>query len=142
MNRGRTIAVVGVLAVVAILGTVEPATAGNRTTYASPDCRHLRIRPAEIVFACADGNYYVDHLSWRSWHPWKAVGYGVFHRNDCRPDCADGTFHRRAGRLVLRKRTWCPARQVYVYRRAHVRYVGPLLGRSRDSFRLLPPTHC
>jgi hypothetical protein len=142
VTRGRSVALVGLLVAVATLGASVPSSARDRITYVSPDCFRLGIRPTEILFACGDGAYYADHLNWRSWHPWKAVGFGVFHQNDCRPSCADGTFHRRAGRIALRKRTWCPRRHVYVYRRAHVRYVRRLLGDRTDSFRLLPPAHC
>jgi hypothetical protein len=135
---------VGMVSVLLTAPAVFPLTAaaGGRNTYTSPDCQHLRTRPRHIIFACADSGYYVDHLHWDSWHPWKARGEGVFHENDCRPDCADGTFHARPGRLVLRKRTWCSGLHKYVFKRAHARYTSPLLGNRKASFRLPLPKRC
>jgi hypothetical protein len=64
-------------------------------------CAHRpSVRPAEIVVACADGNFYVDHLRWTRWTPTEAVATGVGHRNDCKPYCAAGHFH--AAPLTIR----------------------------------------
>jgi hypothetical protein len=51
------------------------------------------VRPHRILFACADGNFYVDHLRWSSWAARSASGLGVGHQNDCMPYCAAGHFH-------------------------------------------------
>lgn len=118
------------------------AVASAHATYVSPDCRHLQVRPSQILFACADGGFYVDQLIWDSWHLGRARGHGVFHQNDCRPDCAHGTFHERSGRLVLHKRTWCSGLHKYVYKHARAIFDAPMLGRSGESFRLLLPTRC
>jgi len=57
-------------------------------------CAHKpQVRPASIVIACADANFYVDHLHWKSWGPKAAVALGQGHRNDCKPNCAAGHFH-------------------------------------------------
>lgn len=57
-------------------------------------CAHKpEVRPASIVVACADANFYVDHLHWTSWGSQAAVGVGTGHRNDCKPNCAAGHFH-------------------------------------------------
>ena len=50
-------------------------------------------RPREVVLACADGNSYVDHLSWVRWSGQLAVGHGTLEQNDCTPDCAAGKFY-------------------------------------------------
>ena len=51
------------------------------------------IRPHSIVLACADGNFYVDHLRWKSWTATGARATGTGHQNDCKPYCAAGHFH-------------------------------------------------
>jgi hypothetical protein len=51
------------------------------------------VRPHAILFACADGNFYVDHLRWASWSAPSASAVGIAHQNDCIPDCAGGHFH-------------------------------------------------
>lgn len=129
---------------VATISFLYPGTAGaaSGVTYTSPDCVHLHVRPSRILFACGDGNYFASHLSWDSWRVMRAVGEGLFHQNDCRPNCADGTFHDRRGRIVLRRRIWCPGLERHVFRHASVTYRRPLLGRIHTAFRLLLPTRC
>jgi hypothetical protein len=119
------------------LGPVQ--VRAGEPTFTVFDCRHVGIRPDRIMFACADGGYYVTHLAWMGWHRFRATGRGLFHQNDCRPSCAGGTFHSRLGRITLRRRLWCPEVHRYVYRRAAVVYVRSLLGRIRTSFRLFCP---
>ncbi len=133
----RTAAVAG-LVVAAIVLAAVPAQAG-RQTFTVSDCRHVEIRPERIMFACADGDFYATHLEWQRWRPFRAFGQGLFHQNDCRPSCAEGTFHARRGRPALRRRLWCPKAHAYVFRRATVVYRQPLLGRVRSSFRLFCP---
>lgn len=58
------------------------------------DCLHkTRVEPGSFVLACADGNSYLTHLSWRSWTAQQAVATGVHELNDCIPYCAAGKFH-------------------------------------------------
>jgi hypothetical protein len=52
-----------------------------------------RVRPASIVLACADANFYVDKIRWSNWGPRSATGLGTGHQNDCTPYCAAGKFH-------------------------------------------------
>ena len=57
-------------------------------------CAHRPVeRPASIVIACGDGNFYVTALHWKRWNATDAVGTGTGHQDDCRPDCAAGHFH-------------------------------------------------
>lgn len=54
---------------------------------------HPAVRPASIVFACGDGNFYATSLHWSSWGTTAAAAKGVGHQNDCKPYCASGHFH-------------------------------------------------
>jgi hypothetical protein len=57
-------------------------------------CSHqAHVRPAEVVFACADANFYATGLSWHHWGAGDAEATGVGHQNDCTPYCAAGHFH-------------------------------------------------
>jgi hypothetical protein len=106
----------------------------KRVTYVTaPDCRHLKIEPHEILFACGDGGYYVDHLTWGRWDVTSAAGRGVFHINDCDPSCAGGTFHKRKGRIVLSKRTHCHEQNKYSFDKARIRYDKPYNGERRET---------
>jgi hypothetical protein len=51
------------------------------------------VRPGRFTLACADGNDYLTGLSWTSWTPRLASGYGTQVLNDCLPYCAAGHFH-------------------------------------------------
>lgn len=64
-------------------------------------CETYHYRPVRILVACGDGNARVVHLRWSEWSEVRAVGVGTWQQNDCRPDCADGTFHDYPVRLAL-----------------------------------------
>jgi hypothetical protein len=59
------------------------------------------VRPGTLTLACADGNDYLTGLSWTSWAPRQASGYGTQMLNDCNPYCAAGHFHSYAVRITL-----------------------------------------
>jgi hypothetical protein len=63
----------------------------------------------------------------------------VFHFNDCDPNCADGTFHRRAGDILVKRLLRCAEEEgIYVFKRARITYDKPWDGRTTTSFKL----HC
>ena len=126
------------LALLPVLVTALPASAGMRT-HVTYDCSHTSIEPAKILFACGDGAFYSDHLHWSKWHTFRAVGEGEFHQNDCRPDCAEGTFHERDGRIVLHGRKWCANVHQYVFAHARIRFDRRLVGHKRVHFGLVCP---
>ena len=120
--------------------SAAPAVAGHRgRTYLPADCHHLQMRPRSIVFACADGGFFVRRLTWSSWSRDRAVGRGVFHQNACRPSCADGTFHVATGTIHVSHRMRCADRDRFIFRRVAIRFDRPLLHRDRVAFRLVCP---
>jgi hypothetical protein len=66
------------------------------------NCESRVQKPSEIVLPCADAGIYVDQIQWSTWERAGAVGAGIFHVNDCDPDCADGTMHQAPVRVELR----------------------------------------
>jgi hypothetical protein len=116
----RKLVMVGVCMLL-LVGTTSGATAGGSTSV-SGDCLHTSIRPSSIILACADANWYVKRLRWRSWDVDRAAGSGVFHFNDCVPNCSAGTFHIRHGRIALTGRRWCRQAHVWVFTRAAIVY--------------------
>jgi hypothetical protein len=65
---------------------------GTRTV--AIDCQGKAVvRPRSYTLACADGNDYLSKLTWTSWTPKLASGYGTEQLNDCQPNCAEGRFH-------------------------------------------------
>ena len=63
------------------------ATTRTRT-YVTNDCLRVKIMPSYVVFTCADGGFYMTQGDWTTWHRYQAVGFAVFHMNDCNPSCA------------------------------------------------------
>lgn len=49
-------------------------------------------RPSAFILACGDGNSRLSALDWSRWDGRSAVAKGVNLVNDCKPDCAAGTF--------------------------------------------------
>src|ERR1700736_6495237 len=60
-----------------------------------------QVRPGSFTLACADGNDYLSGLSWTSWTPRLASGYGTQVIDDCLPYCAAGHFHSYPVLVVL-----------------------------------------
>ncbi len=59
---------------------------------AVPAATSPKIRPNDLVLACADANAVITNITWSSWGSFDAFGTGTFRENQCVPDCAQGTF--------------------------------------------------
>ncbi|NYD40056.1 hypothetical protein [Nocardioides panaciterrulae] len=58
-----------------------------------------------------DGSLYVTGMRWTTWDARRAVGKGVAHVNDCKPDCAHGHYARYRVTVHLAKpRELCGSR--------------------------------
>jgi hypothetical protein len=113
--------------------TVALAAAGSAGAAPKPvaflGCRSLGlhpaplVRPASIVVACGDGNFYLTGLHWTSWSRTGAAGTATAHQNDCTPYCAAGRFHTYRAAVTLSKPRSCKGRVVFVD--VGWRFVGP-----------------
>jgi hypothetical protein len=127
-----------VLAISSAMPTVNAASEGR--TFVINNCLHrITIRPRYILFACGDGAFYVRGMDWQSWHPFRALGHGTFHQNDCDPSCAEGTFHTVGGRLLLKGREPCPRVHHFLFTRAVITFDERFLGRRRIRAELVCP---
>ena len=119
----------------ALAGTTTPKT------FVTYDCVHQAMQPTSIMFGC-DGAYYVDHLAWTFWWAKHAHATGNFHIDDCNPNCAAGTFHKRGGTVNLTGRRWCASKHKYLFSQATVVYNRPYQGKTKSSFSafICPPT--
>jgi hypothetical protein len=57
-------------------------------------------RPRTLDVA-GEGSFIVERMRWRNWGSRSAHGRGIGAQDDCRPDCADGTFHRAPAKVRL-----------------------------------------
>lgn len=80
------------------------------------------IRTHTILFACGDGNFYVNHLRWASWTSSSAIAVGVGHQNDCTPGCAEGHFHAYPRVSVQLRRPESCTRERRLFTRVTVRF--------------------
>ena len=118
MKRGRLTLAISAISVLALglgLGLGGPASAVATSRRSAPEVASLfaertvvisclgrpEARPGSLTLACADGNDYLTGLSWTSWSPRLASGYGTQMENDCTPYCAAGHFHRYPVLVVL-----------------------------------------
>jgi hypothetical protein len=138
--------VVPLLAFALLANMVGPATAlsGSRRLPTFVDCGvgRAKIRPAHIVFACGDGNFYVSRLHWSYWTRRSASGRGIGHQNLCNPSCATGHFHTYKVAVKLSQPKIC-AKKLLEFTRVYWRFVGrkPLgVKRSGTATPPLPPT--
>ncbi len=134
--KPRAVIVAVSTALVAVSALATPALARPKT-YVTHNCVEAKVKPRRIIFACADYGLFINHLKWRRWnHALRATGHGVYRYNDCKPDCARGTFHKRKARIVLRDRMWCPALRQLVFKHAKLRFRRPVNDERRTRFRL------
>jgi hypothetical protein len=77
-------------AIIAIQSAQTPAISSSKIY--TWDCEYPTQKPEAITFTCADGNMYVDQITWSEWDKDGARGTGTYNVNDCEPDCADGTM--------------------------------------------------
>jgi hypothetical protein len=76
--------------------------------------QYLKVRPASIVYTGDDTGVIAgahvrgrdSAIQWTSWTYGAARGNGYDQLNDCRPDCAGGTFHGYPVKIVA----WRPRR--------------------------------
>jgi hypothetical protein len=140
--RRHRLALVAVT-MVGILATfwvqAPPAEGRRNRTFVTHDCQSVKRRPWRIIFTCADGNFFVDHLAWRFWGKRRARAHGTYHYNDCNPSCAGGTFHEVEGKLRLKRRRFCENVDKFVFKRAIIHYSRPVNGDERETRRLFCP---
>jgi hypothetical protein len=102
------------------------SAAGTRVYVATEGCRGHVYKPSKkVILACADANLYVTGLSYSSYGVSEAKGKGVFHLNDCKPDCAGGRFHEHGGTIRLFDVVRCTDGRRYF---ARARYSFPASG--------------
>ncbi|MFF4659175.1 hypothetical protein [Streptomyces sp. NPDC001381] len=90
------------------------------------DCLwHPKVRPADFLLACGDGNSRLVSLHWTQWGSRSARATGVNVVNDCKPYCAVGHFHRYAVAVKLdHPKPWKKHPQVQHYTRMVLTYPG------------------
>lgn len=60
----------------------------------------MKTLPTEILTS-ADGSFYVNGIIWRGWGTGTATGTGTTHANNCKPNCAQGTYHEYSATIML-----------------------------------------
>jgi hypothetical protein len=64
-----------------------------------------------------DGSLFIGGMQWTAWDDRHAVGAGVAHVNDCKPDCADGSYTTyRVDVRLARPRELCDSRFFTAFR--------------------------
>jgi len=122
-----------------LVGASGSVAQAGAVTYVTYNCYHVRTAPRSIMFACADAGFYVKRLDWARWGVRTASADGVFHQNDCDPNCAAGTFRSRRGTITLSGRLWCPSIKEHVFKRVRAVYRHPLNGQAGYSGQLFCP---
>ena len=81
----------------------EPPSTVTPLVLAECDMAALQpsFEPSGIILACGDANARLIGLTWSSWTSNTAAGAGSYTQNNCRPDCAGGTFITYPGASVV-----------------------------------------
>ena len=85
----------GVLLSIALLtaGWDLPIAAADEGTPVVVNCyQPPQVKPEHIILTCADNTWAVDKIVWTSWSvDAGATGHGIEYRDDCVPNCAQGS---------------------------------------------------
>jgi hypothetical protein len=71
------------------------------------------VKPAEVIFACADANAGVRKIVWLGWGSPTAAGVGTAYANDCTPTCAAGHVHTYRAVVLLSGSQSCHGKLAY-----------------------------
>ena len=129
LTVGALVAPAAVAAAPAARTAGSPGWAGCRAFF-----RHAPLllhRPASVMVACADGNFYLGRLHWTSWGATTAAATGTAHANDCNPYCAAGHFHTYPVAATLDRVQTCGGRSEFTrlrWRFTGARPKGPRTG--------------
>jgi hypothetical protein len=120
---------------VVALALLAAGTASGAPLPSFQGCPPVRpeIRPAQIVLACADGNFYFTGLDWSAWNASGAQATGTAHQNDCTPNCAAGHFHSYGVSVKLSRREACARGRIEFTRLHYTLSVRPRGGGARSS---------
>ncbi|MXM67716.1 hypothetical protein GR925_30840 [Streptomyces sp. HUCO-GS316] len=84
---------------------------------------HPKVRPADFMLACGDGNSRLTSLQWTKWNAHSATARGLNLVNDCKPYCAAGRFHTyRVDVRLDHPRPWKKHPQLERYTRISLTY--------------------
>lgn len=84
-------------------------------------CEGPQEEPSEIKLGC--GKLPLTDLHWSRWGSAAAIASGVAHVNDCRPDCARGTFREFPVTVALTRISTCKATGERRYQNLNVTYL-------------------
>jgi hypothetical protein len=111
MSKSRLAAIAGVAAATAAFapqiaagadtgnGARTGASAAGERVLLLYNCERGRFKPRRVIITCADENFRVRGITWSSWTTTAARGRGTALVNDCKPNCASGTFKSYPVRL-------------------------------------------
>jgi hypothetical protein len=108
------------LAALAAVVLVIPATASSATKVYYPGCATTDYKPKDAIVACGDGNFQLRKMKWSSWGSSSATGSGKASLNTCEPNCAEGKFKNYAANVKLTKPKTCRGLGVKVFTRLEV----------------------
>lgn len=96
-------------------------------------CEGPQVEPSEIKLGC--GKFPLTDLHWSNWGSAAATASGTAHLNDCRPDCAEGTFREFPITIVLTRISTCKETGERRYENLNVTY---LSGKHPDFISTYP----
>ncbi len=103
--RGRVVARVAVLALLAVMASAAPAEASTSSEVKVRECGYWSVmRPSSLTLSCADGYMRLDRLTWHSWGGRQARATGIQKTNTCYPACVAGESVYMPVEVVLNRR--------------------------------------
>ena len=124
-----------VAATVLLVSAAGAHHASAAPVIALPNCQGKpQVKPSSFLFACADGNFSAQKLSWSGWGNATTTAVGVAQSNDCTPNCAAGHMLSYRIRVIVSGRQTCPGGQA-AYAEVTFAWIGASPGGSPYSMK-------
>jgi hypothetical protein len=111
------------IAVAALVASAGASASGGTPVYIATQCDTYAFMPHAVTLACADDNLYVTRLEYKHYGQKTTTATGLFHSNDCTPNCAAGRFHAYTGTIVFRNLVRCKGKLFYAL--GEYKFAGP-----------------
>jgi hypothetical protein len=99
----------------ALLGASAASAAKPKPIFWKNYGKPVAIEPARVDIDYGTGFAWVSGLTeWEDWGTVSATARGVFHLNDCRPNCAAGHYRSHSARVTLFKVRHCHGQRRYL----------------------------
>jgi hypothetical protein len=108
----RSVLLVSIAAAIVALPALAHGTAGDSRIYVPIGCGKVKLVYKPRAMCLGNGGNY-RRLVWITYGGKRATAHGQFERNDCVPNCAEGTSTWVRTRVTVSRVRWACGKRIY-----------------------------